>query len=347
MKDFSPFNEEESWTEGPSINRSDGKEIHIERIVSLLPVRYYWGWTIFAVAYLLVSNVFIAYFEKSLTYFISSLILSILLAQQTIIIIWAKNKLNTIEKVLLEIVDLPQEEIRILWRGLKARIFDDKKMILMGLLMNVLAHVFHLDDLGYSYESAYSYIFIQYVYYGVHYFMGAGLYLLAATLSAIYSLSKIPLNINSLISRHVHFKGLLYSELTICAISVYLSWGIFYMTTPSRLTDKLSIIWFSSFAVILLLYFILSQYIIHRMMTKAKRDNLGTFSAILRSTAQEALKNPTKQNIICLRAIIDIQRQIDDMCQWPFGIYEILHIVLIVIIPLVVVILEIIFEVVR
>ena len=82
-------------------------------------------------------------------------------------------------------------------------------------------------------------------------------------------------------------------------------------------------------------------------MTKAKRDNLGTFSAILRSTAQEALKNPTRQNIICLRAIIDIQRQIDDMCQWPFGIYEILHIVLIVIIPLVVVLLEIIFEVVR
>lgn len=83
------------------------------------------------------------------------------------------------------------------------------------------------------------------------------------------------------------------------------------------------------------------------MMTKAKRDNLGTFSAILRSTAQEALQNPTKQNILCLRAIIDIQRQIDDMCQWPFGIYEILHIVLIVIIPLVVVLLEIIFEVVR
>lgn len=347
MKDFSPFNEEESWSEGPSINPSDGNLIHIERIVSLLPVRYYWGWMILAVAYFLITNVTITYFENSSAYFISSLLLSILIAQQTIIIIWAENKLNTIEKVLLEIVDLPSEETRDLWKGLRARIFHDKKMILMGLLMNMLAHFVNLDDFGYSYESAYSYIFIQYGYYGVHYFMGVGLYLLAATLSAIYSLSKIPLNINSLISKHVHFKGLLYSELTICAISVYLSWGIFYMTTPNRLTDTLSIIWFSSFAVILLLYFIMSQYIIHRMMTKAKRDNLGTFSAILRSTAQEALQNPTKQNILCLRAIIDIQRQIDDMCQWPFGIYEILHIVLIVIIPLVVVLLEIIFEVVR
>ena len=111
----------------------------------------------------------------------------------------------------------------------------------------------------------------------------------------------------------------------------------------NRLSDLMSIIWFSCFAIMLLAYFILPQYSIHQITTTAKEDYLGGFSARVKSTTREALQNPTKENIICLRAIIDIQRQIDDMCEWPFGIYEILHIILIVIIPLVVVFIEVIF----
>jgi len=52
---------------------------------------------------------------------------------------------------------------------------------------------------------------------------------------------------------------------------------------------------------------------------------------------------PNKESIFNLRTYLDIEQQLDEMCVWPFGSYEILHIVLIVIIPFVVVLLEIMF----
>jgi len=59
--------------------------------------------------------------------------------------------------------------------------------------------------------------------------------------------------------------------------------------------------------------------------------------------AKEAFSSPTKDNLLCLRSFLDIKQQLDAMCVWPFGSYEVLHIVLIVIIPILVVLLEIVF----
>ena len=82
-------------------------------------------------------------------------------------------------------------------------------------------------------------------------------------------------------------------------------------------------------------------------MIKTKRDKLKIFSSALREKADEALKNPINENALRLKNMLDIQCHLDEMCQWPFGSYEVLHITLIIIIPFAVVALEIIFGVIK
>ena len=154
-------------------------------------------------------------------------------------------------------------------------------------------------------------------------------------------MGKLPLRVSVLLSKNIQFKGVLYSKFTLCAACVYLIWGFFHMSTPSGLSTLQSKLWFSSFAVLLCAYFILPQYSLHQMMIETKKEKLGMFSSRLKDKAEEAIRNPTKENASILKNMLDIQCQLDEMCKWPFGYYEILHIVLIVIIPLIVVALEI------
>ena len=63
--------------------------------------------------------------------------------------------------------------------------------------------------------------------------------------------------------------------------------------------------------------------------------------------AEEVFSSPNKENVFCLRNYLDIEHQLDDMCVWPFGSYELLHIILIVIIPFLVVLLEIVFGILK
>jgi hypothetical protein len=177
--------------------------------------------------------------------------------------------------------------------------------------------------------------------------MGASLYTLIATAFMVYKMGKLPLRVSVLLSKNIQFKGVLYSKFTLCAACVYLIWGFFHMSTPSGLSTLQSKLWFSSFAVLLCAYFILPQYSLHQMMIETKKEKLGMFSSRLKDKAEEAIRNPTKENASILKNMLDIQCQLDEMCKWPFGYYEILHIVLIVIIPLIVVALEIKFGVIK
>jgi hypothetical protein len=98
--------------------------------------------------------------------------------------------------------------------------------------------------------------------------------------------------------------------------------------------------WFSFFGVFIIIFFTLPQYGIHQMMVKTKIEKTHKFSLLLKSKLSETFENPTEINLSCLKNLLQIQNKIDKMSEWPFSSYEILHIVLIVIIPLVIVGLE-------
>ncbi|MCX6676398.1 MAG: hypothetical protein NTU95_00445 [Methanothrix sp.] len=320
---------------------------HLERAISVLPLPYNWAGASVGALFFLNSIIIMALLEKSFAHITSYFILSTLIAQQIIIVVWAHEKILNLRDIFIYIIELPALEVARWHESQELDIFNDRRMILTGVSTTIIAIKLGLDQLGFTSQPYYSYVFVKIYYYLAHYLMGAGLYVLIATALVVYNMGKLPLRVNVIISKNIRFKGVLYSKFTLCSASVYIAWGLFHLSTPLKLSTLPSILWFSSFAILLCAYFILPQYSIHQMMIKTKKEKLKIFSAYLRDNAEEALLNPTKENASRLKNMLDIQCQLDEMCQWPFGSYEVLHIALIIIIPLVVVILEIIFGIIK
>ena len=67
----------------------------------------------------------------------------------------------------------------------------------------------------------------------------------------------------------------------------------------------------------------------------------------LKSRAEEVFRNPSKEAFSSLNNMLGVVERLDEMSEWPFGSYEVLHIILIVIIPLMVLVFEMVFEIVR
>lgn len=338
-----------SSMKGQNTEPSNGKldPLFLEKVVSIIPVPYYWGWVIFAGINFLITSIAIFYFENSFKYILSILILSILIAQQPIVIIWAQKRLKQLYEHLRDIIELPESEIMKLYDEQMAIIFNEKRMFASGVLVTILVHLMGLDQFEFAFQSFYSNAIIRTDYILAHILMGIGLYPLLCTALMIHKISKLPLNINILLSKNLQIKGLLYSKLTICAASIYGVWGCFHLSTPAKLSTVWDISWFSFFALLLLVYFILPQYSIHQMIMKTKKEKLEIFSKHFAAKAKEAFSMPNRDNILCLRNFLEIEHELDQKCAWPFGSYELLHIILIVIIPIIVVLLELAFDIIK
>ena len=216
-------------------------------------------------------------------------------------------------------------------------IFNDKRMALNGLLMILFAHILSLDYIGIPFHSNISKYFIYFIYYTDCYLLGAGFYIMIMTAFAVNKIGELPLNIKVVFSKKVQIIGVLYSKLTILVASVYIIWGIFHIMTPMKFSSPHIVAWFTIFGIFIIIFFTLPQYGIHRMMVKTKNEKTERFSLMLRSKLCEAFENPTEKNLSCLKNLLQIQNKIDKMSEWPFSSYEVLHIVLIVIIPLIIV----------
>lgn len=330
-----------------SENGAESQRLLLERIVSIFGVPYYWGWTILAGIIFLLNISAIFYFENSFRYILTFFMLFILAAIQPSIIIWANKKMKVLRHDLLEIIDLPRDDILNWYEDQLALVFNEKRMFALGIIMNTIFYMVgaSIDRDGFTFESHYSNVILYTDYYFTHLFMGIGLYSLILTAIMVYKIGRFPMNENIIFSKNLQIKGLLYSKFTVCAAIVYASWGCFRLSTPNKLFAGSNMLIYSLFGLLLLAYFILPQYSIHQMIISTKRDRLEEYSQQIIGKAKDAFKNPTEDSIPFLRNYLEIDHWMDELCVWPFGAYEILHIALIVIIPLIVVLLEIAFNI--
>jgi len=222
----------QSWTEtdeiDPPLNTDQkGHETHIERCMSIMPFSCYWGWAIAGIIVFTGSLIILDIFENSFAYSELYIILSFIMVWESIIIIWSHNKIKSFKEILIEIVDLPMDQI--VWRydNQNKIIFDDKKMALSGLLMILFAHILSLDYNGIPFQSNISNLFIYFIYYIDCYLLGAGFYIMIMTAFAVNKIGELPLNIKVVFSKKVQIIGVLYSKLTILAASVYIIWEFF------------------------------------------------------------------------------------------------------------------------
>ena len=285
-------------------------------------------------------------FEKSLRYIDGFLIISAIIGLQGTAVNWAHNRIESFYDILPNIVNLPRDVIISSFREQEADIFNDRKLIVFATVFIIFVHISGIDYHVVSFNSSISDIIFKFGYYFAVYIEGAGLYILLMTAWTVHKIGKLPLQVSALFS-DFHAIGMLYSKFTIYAASAYVMWGIFHMIVPPQFSSLKMILWFSSFAILLFVYFILPQVGIHRMMTSTKKGKIEMFSSQMSAALDEPFRVPNKENAAYLKDMLSVQNQINQMCDWPFGIYEILQIALILIIPLIIVLIEILYGIIK
>ena len=323
-----------------------GHKIHLERILCIISFPYYCGGIILGGASFLISFAILLFFEKSYQLIWVFLMLSALISLQSVGVIWARNKMKLFEDTFINIVEWPKEDMKKLYGRQVAIIFDDKKMIVAGICAVIIAYVLGADHYGFPFQGLPN-IFFKLIYYFAIYTMGIGLYVMIMTALAVHKIGRHLLTANVLFSKDIQAIGILYSEFTIYATIIYIMWVIFLILTPLKLPSLERTIGFLIFAVLLCAYFILPQRGIHQMMVRTKREKTDTFSSQLRAVADDTFKDPSDVNVLSLTDLLDIQCRLDEMGEWPFSFYEILHIALITIIPLIVLSLELVHGVIK
>lgn len=285
-------------------------------------------------------------FEKSFAYTDGFLIISAIICMQGTAVNWAHNRIKSFYDILPNIVNLPREAVIESFEEQESDIFNDKKLIVFTIVFIIFVHISGIDYHAVSFDSTISDSIFKFGYYFAVYIEGAGLYILIMTALTVHKIGKLPLKVNALFS-DFHAVGILYSKFTIYAASAYVTWGIFHMLVPPQFSSLQMILWFSSFAILLFAYFMLSQFSIHRMMTSTKKEKIEMFSSQMSAAFEEPFRVPNKENVSYLKDMLSVQNQLNQMCDWPFGTYEILQIALILIIPLIIVLLEIFFGIIK
>jgi hypothetical protein len=280
-------------------------------------------------------------FEKSFRYIDGFLIISAIIGLQGTAINWAHNRIKSFYDILPNIVNLPKEAVIRSFEEQEEDIFNDKRLIIFAIVFIIFVHISGIDYHAVSFN-----IVFKFGYYFAVYIEGAGLYILIMTAGTVHKIGKLPLQVSALFS-DFHAIGMLYSKFTIYAASAYVMWGIFHMVVPPQFSSLELILWFSSFAILLFAYFILPQVSIHRMMTSTKKEKIEMFSSQMSAALEEPFRVPNKENASYLKDMLSVQNQLNQMCDWPFGTYEILQIALILIIPLIVVLLEIFYGIIK
>jgi len=309
-------------------------------LISLIPIPYYLGWSLFSFAFLLISSLILMLFEKTFHYVDAFLIISVIIALEGTIISWAHNKIESFEDILIRIVGLPKGAIIETCRKQETDIFNDKGMIIFTIFFILLVHIAGIDYHAISFNSSISLFIFKLGYYLAVYLEGAGLYILIMTAFTVHKIGVLPMRIDALYS-DFHAIGILYSKFTICAAGVYVIWGFFHIIVPPQFSSLQMILWFLSFAFLLFAYFILPQYSIHRMMISTKKERIELFSSQLRAAMDESFEVPTDKNVSHIKDIFTVQDKLNQMREWPFGSHELLYIILIIIIPFIIVLLEI------
>lgn len=326
--------------------KEQSKKMHIERFISLIPVPYCLGWVLFASAFLAISYLALLQYEKSLRYIGVYFVISVIIALEGIAINWAHNRIKSFKEILINIVELPKDVIIKSYEGQEADIFNNKRLIIFAITFIIFVHISGIDYHAISFNSSISNLIFKFGYYFAVYLEGAGLYILIMTALAVHKIGRLPLRINALFSDFQAI-GILYSKFTIFAASVYIIWGFFHIIVPPQFSSLQMILWFLGFAILLFAYFILPQYSIHQMMTSTKKEKIEMFSSQLRAALDQSLGTPTEKNASYLKDMFSVQNQINQMCEWPFGIHEVIYIILIIIIPFIILLLEITFGIIK
>lgn len=130
---------------------------------------------------------------------------------------------------------------------------------------------------------------------------------------------------------------------TVAAVS-FVILGITVFVSP--LSSNLAVmVWLCFGAVCIVGLFLTPLAGIHQVMAREKRAQLITLSGHIERALSVSMENPTPNNLQALKEILELQRHIQDMNDWPFNTKMVWRLISVLLIPLLLVVLQIAFKV--
>lgn len=323
---------------------------HQEKLVSKIPFPYPITWLIIGGLVFFVHFLTLQFYEESMKLLEVSIILSILICFEGGVIIWASKELAKFYTVLSNVVDLSKEDIIKWYNEQLKNVFNNKRAFIVGLI--IASGILLTVNLNPSWPSWFissnAKISFNFLLLVVAYLMGAGLYVMIMTAVLVDSISKLPLRIS--IYQHpttsIKALGYLLLKFSFCGVIVYSLWisAILYSPLAKNFNNPIILLWIITLGIIILSYFIIPQYKIHKIMVNEKHEKLRKLSSHSDEAIEPVTKGPTAKNTDRLRGLLEIQQHLNGIEDWPFNMKSIISLLSAVIIPILAVIINIIFS---
>ena len=186
-------------------------------------------------------------------------------------------------------------------------------------------------------------ILIRVTYLWVGFFMvGMGLWALIEVTKMSIELSKFPVKVT--LHRHpdtsVLAVGRLFFRLALSVAAAYSCVVITVMISPYK-NSWLVIGFLALGAGAALIFFLIPQTGVHKCMVREKYHRISVFSEHLEKALDQAVKNPSQDNVEKLKDLIELQNYLNTMNEWPFDGEALWSLITALIFPLVLAIIQI------
>jgi hypothetical protein len=109
--------------------------------------------------------------------------------------------------------------------------------------------------------------------------------------------------------------GKLMGKISLATILIYFIGISYHMFTRA---DNIMIFITIFFGFFVLFFFIFPQAKIHRIMMKVKHQKLRNFSIYLEEALEKVTEDPSRENLLKVKELFDIQHSLSQMGEWPF-----------------------------
>jgi hypothetical protein len=127
--------------------------------------------------------------------------------------------------------------------------------------------------------------------------------------------------------------GTVFFRLTLATIGCYIIVLIALVLSPVA-KSPIGLLWSAATGVAILLGFVMPQIGIHRLMVKAKHEKLRIVTRHIETATDNALSEPSAENLGRLKDLYEIQKRLIDMSEWPFNWKALWQLITAVFVPL-------------
>jgi hypothetical protein len=99
-------------------------------------------------------------------------------------------------------------------------------------------------------------------------------------------------------------------------------------------------VWLALVGTVVLFFFIFPQYQLHRVMVLSKAEKIRTFSQHIESALDNAIKDPTAEQIEYIKDLLELKDMLQKIPEWPFDTKSLVGVISTTLLPILLTIVQ-------